>query len=256
MRRLTFRFMQNIPWASLRRKPFSFLRAALDFIYPPACPACSSVMEGDAVLCTACTARLMYSGGSVRQDTPPEFAHLPGALHFDFILTAWDYSEELEKLIHRVKYERGLRLGEHLGCMMARVMNSSRPPADPGCFLSPVPLHRIRQRERGYNQSEILCRGLSRVWGMPVFGDILMRTRNTKSQTRMSAEQRQDNVRGVFRVLRPEAVSGKCILLVDDVITTGATVNGCAAALKEAGAGIVIGLALARPQVFQRIGEP
>jgi predicted amidophosphoribosyltransferase len=71
----------------------------------------------------------------------------------------------------------------------------------------------------------------------------------------MSAEQRQDNVRGVFRVIRPEAVSGKSIFLVDDVITTGATMNGCAGALKEAGAGTVIGLALARPQVFLHIRE-
>ena len=247
---MTFRFMQNISWASLKRKPFSFLRAAVDFIYPPACPACGRPMEGDAVMCPACSESLMRTGRAVRQGSPAEFLHLPGELHFDFILTAWDYSAELEKLVHRVKYERGLRLGVCLGSMMAEIMVSRLPAGDPRCFLSPVPLHRIRKRERGYNQSEILCRGISRVWGMPVRCDVLERIKNTKSQTRMSAEKRQDNVKGVFRVRSPEAVCGRCILLVDDVITTGATMNGCSRVLKEAGAAAVIGLALARPQIF------
>jgi len=197
----------------------------------------------------------MRTGCARREDSPAEFAHLTGETRFDFVLTAWDYSAGLEKLIHHVKYERGLHLGEYLGSRMAEIVYHLRQAVDPESFLSPVPLHRIRQRERGYNQSEVICRGISRVWGMPVLGDVLSRTKNTRSQTRMSAEQRQDNVRGVFRVIRPEAVSGKSIFLVDDVITTGATMNGCAGALKEAGAGTVIGLALARPQVFLHIRE-
>jgi len=253
---LKLRFIQSIPWASLRRKPFLLLAAFRDFIYPPACPGCGSHMEGDGVICPACTGSLMRTGCARREDSPAEFAHLTGETHFDFVLTAWDYSAGLEKLIHHVKYERGLRLGEYLGSRMAEIVYHLRQAVDPESFLSPVPLHRIRQRERGYNQSEVICRGIARVWGMPVLGDVLSRTKNTRSQTRMSAEQRQDNVRGVFRVIRLEAVSGKSIFLVDDVITTGATMNGCAGALKEAGARMVIGLALARPQVCPQIQEP
>jgi ComF family protein len=106
--------------------------------------------------------------------------------------------------------------------------------------LVPVPLSPSRARERGYNQSELLARGLAGLWGIPMWPECVQRAKATTTQTRLTPEDRRRNVRGAFRAV-PDAVNfrGAHLVLVDDVITTGATLNACAAALHEAGARIV-----------------
>jgi ComF family protein len=134
-------------------------------------------------------------------------------------------------------------LAEPLGQLLASYLSSNPLPID---TLVPVPLHPKRVRERGYNQSSLMVRELGRLTDLPVIGDSLVRLRNTAPQVRITGtEQRQLNVRGAFRG-QDRGFQGRRVLVVDDVCTTGATLDSCALALKEAGAASVWGLTLAR----------
>ena len=126
---------------------------------------------------------------------------------------------------------------------MARRMASLRFPADverERAALVPVPLARARQRERGYNQSEVLARALAEHWHLPVRTDLLERSRSTATQTRLTPGERRRNVSGAFRASAERAsLRGLHLVLVDDVVTTAATLNACAAALHDGGARIL-----------------
>ena len=152
------------------------------------------------------------------------------------------YEGNLRRLIHLLKYD-GMRplarpLAARLGALLAET-----PPVD---LIVPVPLNRWRLWSRGFNQAELLAAELSRLSGVPFAAGVLRRRRATRSQTGLSIEQRRENVRGAFEVRRPQRIAGRSVALLDDVITTGATLAACAEALKQAGATRVVGLALAR----------
>ena len=108
-----------------------------------------------------------------------------------------------------------------------------------------MPLHKSRYRERGFNQSEIVAEEVSKITDLSVLKNALKRKKNTKDQTNLSPQQREENVKGAFVVTQPEMINGKKIILVDDVITTGATLNECARMLKQAGAEKILGTTIA-----------
>ena len=149
----------------------------------------------------------------------------------------------MRNAIHRLKYSN-LRV---LAAPMARMLGDYLADnAVPGEVLVPVPLHRKRLRERGYNQSALLARELGRLVGLPVAEDCLVRTRYVLPQARSSSvEERRANVARAFAVVGGGA-QDKQVILVDDVSTSGATLNACAGAMKAAGAASVWGLTLAR----------
>ena len=173
---------------------------------------------------------------------------------FDFARSFSVYAEPLRSAILLLKFQRRERLGSQLGELLAELWfdhpefaNAERP------ILAPVPLHRSRQRQRGFNQAEVLARGLARRLRkeshrtrQQIETRCLLRIRPTVPQTGLTFKQRLENVRGVFRVNSPEAVKGRVIVLLDDVMTTGATLSSCAGGLKKAGAARVLGLTLAR----------
>ena len=144
--------------------------------------------------------------------------------------------------VHSLKY-RGVRAAAaELGSLMAQYQADQPVPGD---VIVPVPLHRRRLRERGYNQSALLAREMSKLSGIPVDERLLVRTKDTLPQVRAaSREQRRLNVEGSFQC--PETVEGRALILVDDVATTGSTLSACASALKDRGAASVWGLVLAR----------
>jgi len=112
-------------------------------------------------------------------------------------------------------------------------------------LIIPIPLHRLRKIDRGYNQSYYIAKGLSKYFNIPLSGKILFRSKFTKSQTTLNLKEREENISGAFNLKKHKTVSGKNILLVDDVITTGATTNECAKVLLEAGANNVYAISAA-----------
>lgn len=194
----------------------------------PWCPSCGMPYEaaemGESHLCGACILR------------PPPFA---GARSFG------TYSGELRGVIHAFKFRGRKDLAFLLAPLLASAYGDSWGPGDFD-LLVPVPLHRTRKRERGYNQSALLGRLLAGLIGIPCSERVLARLRATPPQVGFSAGERMKNLRGAFRCLRPGLVSRRRLLLVDDVMTTGATLSGAAAALLEAGAQRVSALTLAR----------
>ncbi len=156
------------------------------------------------------------------------------------LVSAFVFEEKgtLQLLIHQLKYSGMRGVGEELGKEVGRLLQASLPGVHFDGVV-PVPLHRVKQRERGYNQSVCIAQGIRSVTGIPVAGSILLRGRYTETQTKLDAEQRKENVRDAFILApgRKSAIRGKTYLLVDDVITTGATIVSCARVLASEGAG-------------------
>jgi ComF family protein len=175
------------------------------------------------------------------------------------------YTGTLRALILQLKFRGRERLGERLGERMAVTWRAAAEAgvAEPP-VLVPVPLHTSRQWQRGFNQAELLARGLARQLARERGGPALRverhglrRIRATPPQTGLTLRARHENVRGVFDVPAPEKVRDRVVVVVDDVMTTGATLSACAAALKDAGAARVLALTLARasPVFPDSVGE-
>jgi ComF family protein len=143
---------------------------------------------------------------------------------------------KLQEIVHLLKYRGvrsvGVELGRTLGGYVIR--DARFASAD---YLIPVPLHRIKERERGYNQSDHICRGISGVTHIPIGHSLLLRTKYTQSQTKLNHEERRQNVGDAFAVHQKyrNEVGGKKLIIVDDVITTGSTINACAKVLNALG---------------------
>ncbi|HLI30809.1 MAG TPA: ComF family protein, partial [Terriglobia bacterium] len=175
------------------------------------------------------------------------------ASDFDLARSYGIYTFPLRELILEVKFRRRERWGRRLGGLLASLwpsLPSNLLEEQP--LLIPVPLHAVRQRERGFNQAELLTQGLRAKLGRGgarpprLDSSCLRRTLPTRPQTGLSHRIRFENVRGAFSVSRPERVRGRAVVLIDDVMTTGATISACARALKKAGATHVLALTLAR----------
>jgi ComF family protein len=141
----------------------------------------------------------------------------------------------LRNLIHALKYQRIYGLVQPLGDLLRQHFSmhwSENPPE----ALVPVPLHRSKLRAREFDQALALARHVSQGVGIPLWADVLIRHRPTRSQVSLSAAERQRNIRGAFTVQKPQQCPGKALLLIDDVYTTGATVQECARLLRQAGA--------------------
>lgn len=147
------------------------------------------------------------------------------------------YGSTIDAAIYAVKYEGRTRLAEDLGKEVGRhLVWTDEGRARSFDAVIPVPIHAARLRERGYNQADHVARGIAAVIGRPVWTSTLVRTRYTRTQTQLDAQERSANVSDAFSVPDPSMVHGATLLLVDDVLTTGSTLNACAMALLTAGA--------------------
>lgn len=176
------------------------------------------------------------------------------------------YAGDLRRLILRMKFGRHERLGHRLGELLAFPWNSIEGLRDVVMpVIVPVPLHPSRRRERGFNQAQLLAGGLVKALGrgsaapaQRVVSECLCRKRATPPQTGLSLTARRENLRGAFEVVKAESIRERTVVIVDDVMTTGATLSACARTLKNAGAARVIGLTLARatPQFPDIVSAP
>lgn len=208
----------------------------LELLYPGLCITCGGrLITGERHMCLSC-----------RCDLPKTHFHLDpenkvsqlfwGRVRIEHA-TSWLYfrkGSRYQKLVHYLKYKGLGELGIELGRMMGRDLSGS-PFREAGVIV-PVPLHPRRLRRRGYNQSSKIAEGISFEWGRPVDGTNLARELFTSTQTRKNKFERWQNVEGIFRVSRPDEFLGKHLLLVDDVITTGATLEAAAQTLLDSGA--------------------
>lgn len=164
-----------------------------------------------------------------------------GASGFDSVYAYGEYEGSLRKLIHVFKYGGVTPLAPELG----RLLNGALPHGERFDVIVPMPLHWRKRLERGFNQSELLARFVSRRTGIPVAG-ALRRRKRTDSQAGLTRAQRRTNVAGAFEVRQRDKIEGRHVLLIDDVLTTGATASACSSVLKRAGAKRVTVLTLAR----------
>jgi ComF family protein len=153
----------------------------------------------------------------------------------------------VQRLIHAFKYPPFLRdLAKPLALSIIAHINLLNKPIYPPDIICPIPLHKRRLKWRGYNHAEELAKQLGQAFSLPVVADALIKRKHTTPQVSLDREERLRNMKGVFEVQNPQAIAAKNILLVDDVYTTGATMEECARVLKRAGATRVFGAVVAR----------
>ncbi len=226
----------------------------LDLLLPPRCLGCGATVGAPGTLCAACWRGIAFLGAPCCAccGYPFEFDPGSGGLcgaciertpHFNRARAAMRYDEASRQLVLALKHGDRLHLAPPLAQWMRRAGAELLAEGD---LMVPVPLHWTRLFARRYNQAAVLALAIEKLGGPPVATECLIRRRRTPSQGRQSAAARRRNVAGAFALRRPDEVRGKRIILIDDVLTTGATVEECARVLKRAGAARVDVLALAR----------
>ena len=233
------------------------LRRLVDSVLPPRCLHCHAMVEGDAALCPDCWPLFDFLASPLCESCGFPYEYDPGphdALcaacmahrpHFDRARSVLVYGETSRQLILDFKHGDRTWPAPSFGRWLARAGCELTADAD---LVVPVPLHRSRLYARRYNQASLLALALGRETGLTVEPELLTRHRATQSQGRMSPSARQRNVQGAFRLRAgfEDLAEGKHVLLIDDVLTTGATAGECARTLKRAGAAAVDVLTLAR----------
>ena len=236
--------VRPLDWGRVAARGRALVVAGLDLLLPPRCPACRQIVENNGRFCLACWTGLTFitdpvcagcgtpfdvdRGPNARcgacLETPPRFVAARAALA---------YAGSARTVL--LGFKHGDR--QHLVDVMApQLVRAGRAWLQPGTVLVPVPLHRRRLWQRGFNQAALLARAVSRRTGATLAVDALVRVKPTASSQGMGRRARAENVRGAFAVARPEQVRDKEIVLIDDVFTTGATAEACTRALMRSGA--------------------
>ena len=206
-------------------------------LYPSLCYGCRKYeISSNEWLCVNCISLLPYTGFENNRDNPVEQLFW-GRTPINFASSCFFYVEKtpIQCLIHEVKYKEQQELGRWLGQIMGRQLETVFESKMVDLML-PMPLHPKKQKQRGYNQATLLCEGINSITACDFAEQVLIRNTHTKTQTKKSRIERWGNVSEVFSITKNEAIINKHIVLVDDVITTGASAEACAATLIKAGA--------------------
>lgn len=213
----------------------TYTEAFLGLIYPELCTACgTNLYQQEKILCTKCLYNLPRTYFHKVPSNPIEQS-LWGRVDIEraSALYFFQKADKYQKLLHLLKYKNRKDIGIELGRLYGAdlVLEEAFNKID---YIIPVPLHRKKLHKRGFNQSEIIAKGLKEFIPAQLRTDILIRKKKTDTQTRKSRYERWENIQDVFSVKNSKELNNKHILLVDDVFTTGATIEGCAIALHNA----------------------
>ncbi|MGI6623109.1 MAG: ComF family protein [Clostridiaceae bacterium] len=219
-------------------KPISLIERILRLIYPAKCMVCDLILMEDspAFLCDPCKKGLKRYGRG--------FCRIAELTEIDGLFAAFNYLDGIETAIHAFKFKNQPKLSETISRLLYEELNKhgNTPDFD---YIVPVPMHPRKKRQRGYNQSELIAKQLGRYLNKEVRTDILRKIRYTRSQSRLKRRDRIYNLEGAFSVSPDAFIEGKRILLVDDVLTTGTTINNCAKILRERGVFFIYGIVIA-----------
>lgn len=221
----------------------SLIRPFLEFVYPPTCFVCGGLLEGGGSrVCPACWATIR----SVRRDDSlylEMYERLTQSQSIANLISLYHFEKDgtLQSIIHQLKYDGMTVLGLELGRKLGEKLLTEVPDHSIEGIV-PIPLHSTKLRERGYNQSEYIARGIRDATGIPVYTSLLKRHKYTSSQTKLTASERRENVGDAFGVHERSRIRIKdsSFLVVDDVITTGSTIEACAEVLQNNGARSII----------------
>ncbi len=212
----------------------SLLTDAMHLFFPHTCMGCGNdVVANDNILCLRCISNLPHTNFEKLPGNPIENI-FRGRVHIEAASSQFYFSKGhlVQYLIHQLKYKSNKTAGEYLGAVMGRALLQSGRFSNID-YLIPLPLYADKEFKRGYNQAQIICEGICTSMEVPVHSKNVIRERYTDTQTKKHRAERWENVEGSFRILQPEKLQGKNILLVDDVITTGATLEACAQVLTK-----------------------
>ncbi len=245
------------------------LRKILDFVFPQNCISCDAEIseEGDHCLCAPCRADIGFIRPpycfecGVPADLSYAYPHeefvcgvcRQDPYQFDQARSLGFYDTVLRTTIHHFKYRKQMGVLPEVDLLLEKYF-AQNPGFCQGFMVSPIPLHFNKMKERGFDQAFLIARQVARVLKLPLAGGLLRRIKATSSQATLTRAERARNIKGAFEVSRPDLLAGKNILLVDDVFTTGATVNEAAKILKKEGAAKVYVFTLGRVVVGKGSG--
>ena len=219
-----------------------------DFIFPKICLICrrritidelsnnlhsNKMLSSDRFCCKECKEQINFDLNPDKLLNDLFFIYTKETLAINRVISLFSatYNISPMPLIYKLKYFKFTDIGIDYGMLLGELLlKNNFVDYD---YIVPVPIHRVRKRERGYNQSDFIAKGIQKVLTVEIASDLLLRTRNTTSQTQLTVEERKFNLTNAFRVNSKYEVFDKKILLIDDVLTTGATVNNCALVLRE-----------------------
>lgn len=211
------------------------LNQFIELIFPRSCVVCQQkLIQSEQYLCLKCLLHMPRTNHVKTTDNPMEqlfYGRVPierACAFFEF-----KKGSPYQQILHELKYRGQKELGEYTGKLFGASLQQD-PQISSADLICPVPLHPKKERKRGYNQSYHVAFGLSQSLNIPVDQANLVRSSHTSTQTRKSRWERWQNVEGIFELKNPHMFSGKHIILVDDVVTTGATIEACATAIKSA----------------------
>ncbi len=240
---------------NLAYQSYQFIWGALDWLYPPICGGCGESGARWCPTCSSHTSEIMDPVcpicGNLNHSSQPCQRCLESRPYYTSLRSYTVFTGPIREAVHQLKYQRDLGLGEALARPMIACLIKLNWSLD---LITSVPLGLVRLRERGYNQATLLARPIALSLRLPFSTRLLTRVRETKTQVGLSVIERQSNMAEAFRA-NSKLAHGKNVLVVDDVATSGATLNACAHALLAGGASKVYGFSLARAVFSPRLGD-
>ena len=226
-------------------EPKYFANNLFDFILPRFCCSCKTKLSvNQDTMCLDCLSKIQRSTGlRLQREFERKFFNnkIISEFYSPFV---FEKDKELQHAIHALKYDKKFPVGIFLGKVLAAEIKSSKTNWKFDLII-PIPLHQLKKAERGYNQAYYIAKGVGKIFKVKVSDRSVKRIKYTESQTTMNLNEREENISGAFKVKWNTQVRGKNILLLDDVITTGATISECGKILLEAGASKVYAASIA-----------